>query len=394
MSSITPTKTTLDGKPARGSRWRARYRDPSGRTRSKTFERRVDAQQFLDVTSTDKHRGEFTDPALRRSRFEDWAESWWAMNEARFRVSTRSTSRRVLDNAILPTFSGRRIGEIDRAEVKAWVAEMLGQGSAPKTVRNRVAIVKSIFDEAIEGRALRDNPAAGIRIPRARASEPHFLTAEQVEALAEAIEPPYAFLVRFAAYSGLRPAEVAGVRVRRLDLLAGRVDVVETLTTVAGSVVSGPTKTSARRTVTVPRFLCEEACEYFGWLESKLGRKLKPDDLVFRSPSGSPLNTDNWRRRVMVPALERVGLPVEVRFYDLRHSCASLMIALGAHPRLVMERLGHSDISTTMNVYGHIWPALHEQLNDQLEDLHRTVKGKPWKAPIASVDQLPRRTSA
>ena len=70
------------------------------------------------------------------------------------------------------------------------------------------------------------------------------------------------------------------------------------------------------------------------------------------------------------------------------------MIALGAHPRLVMERLGHSDISTTMNVYGHIWPALHEQLNEQLEDLHRTVKGKPWKAPIASVDRLPKRTSA
>jgi integrase len=213
MSSITPTKTTPDGKPARGSRWRARYRDPSGRTRSKTFERRVDAQQFLDVTSADKHRGEFADPALRRSRFEDWAESWWTMNEARFRVSTRSTSRRVLDNAILPTFTERKIGEIDRADVKAWVADMLGQGSAPKTVRNRVAIVKSIFDEAIEGRALRDNPAAGIRIPRARVSEPHFLTAEQVEALAEAIDPPDAFLVRFAAYSGLRPAEVAGLRV-------------------------------------------------------------------------------------------------------------------------------------------------------------------------------------
>lgn len=394
MSSIHPTKTTRDGKPARDTRWKARYRDPNGRSRAQTFDRKLDAQAFLDGLAADRHRGEFADPAMRRSRFDEWAERWWSNNEHRFTESTRKSTRRVLDGAVLPEFGGWRIGEIERADVKEWTARMIHDGAAPKSVRNRVWVLKAVLDEAIDSRALRDNPAKGLRVPKARASEPHFLTADQVETLARVIAEPYGFMVRFGAYSGLRPAEVAGLRVRRLDLLAGRIDVVETLTVVSGRLVTGPTKTRARRTVPLPPSLVAEAAEYLAWLQDRYGEPLTPEDYVFRSPEGAPLNTDNWRRRVMVPALERAGLPTAVRFYDLRHSCASMMIALGAHPRLVMERLGHSDIATTMNVYGHVWPTLHESITEQLDELQVAARAKPSTPPEATVTRLPKRASA
>lgn len=394
MSSIDPTKRSPDGRPVRDTRWRARWRDLDGQHRSKCFDRKIDAQRHLDTVGTDMVRGEYTDPALRRARFDQWAETWWKLNADRFRASTRSTSRRILDAYVIPRFGPRRVGDIDRADVKAWAVEQLEAGAAPRTVRNRIAIVKSILDEAIEGRAIRDNPAQGLRLPRGQVEEPTFLTAAQIEALADAIAPPYGFLVRFTAYTGLRPAEVAGLRLRRLDLLTRRVEVIETLTTVAGKVVPGPTKTFARRTVALPAFLVDDATRYLGALTSRSGSAISPDGYVFRSPTGGPLNTDNWRRRVMIPALGRSSLPLGVRFYDLRHSAAALMIAAGAHPRLVMERLGHADISTTMNVYGHAWPTLHEQVTDRLDELREDALRSPWAPSPATVISHDHRRSA
>jgi len=190
-----------------------------------------------------------------------------------------------------------------------------------------------------------------------------FFTAQQVESLARAIDPPqYAFLVRFAAYTGLRSGEIAGLRVRRLDLLAGKVEVAETLIPVDGKLVAGPTKTYANRTLPLPAFVRDQAGEYLAWLTVEQGRPLEPDDYVFRAAKGGPLNRHRIREKVMRPALLRAGFPEEFRAHDLRHTCASLMISLGAHPKLVMERLGHSDISITMGVYGHVFESMHEHV--------------------------------
>ena len=186
------------------------------------------------------------------------------------------------------------------------------------------------------------------------------------------MEPPqYGFLVRFAAYTGLRPGELAGLRVRRLDLRVGKVEVCETLIPVDGKLIAGPTKTYANRTIPLPAFLRTQSTEYLAWLEADQCRPLEPDDYVFRAIKGGPLNRQRFREKVMRPALRRAGLPEEFRAHDLRHTCASFMIGLGAHPKLVMERLGHSDISITMGVYGHVFESLHEHMTEQLDELYQ-----------------------
>ena len=75
----------------------------------------------------------------------------------------------------------------------------------------------------------------------------------------------------------------------------------------------------------------------------------------------------------MVPALEAAGLSTKVRTHDLRHSCASLLISLGAHPKAIQERLGHKEISVTLNLYGHLFPSLEEQITDALDELGRSA---------------------
>ncbi len=176
---------------------------------------------------------------------------------------------------------------------------------------------------------------------------------------------PYGLLVTFAAYSGLRAGEIGGLRVGRLDLLRGRVDVVEALKDTNGRSSFGPTKNHANRTVRLPRFLCDQLGAHLA------DRPHAPADLVFTGPMGGPLQHRTFYRRHFRPAVAAAGLPAALRFHDLRHTAAALLIAQGAHPRAIMERLGHSSITITLNVYGHLFPNLDEALTDGLEATYR-----------------------
>jgi integrase len=208
-----------------------------------------------------------------------------------------------------------------------------------------------------------------------------FLTPSEILDLADAITPPFGTLVIFAAYTGLRAGEIGAMRVGRLDLLRGTAQVHESLADVKGKLVFGPTKTYAHRTVRLPRFLCDELGAYLS------DRPARSDDLLFSSRNGAPLRHNLFYARHYKPAVERAGLPLALRFHDLRHTCAALLIAQGAHPKAIMERLGHSTIQVTLDRYGHLLPGLDEALTDGLESTYRTSlerRARPGAPPSVS----------
>lgn len=165
-----------------------------------------------------------------------------------------------------------------------------------------------------------------------------------------------------------RRAEICALRVGRVDLAKGRITVAESVTEVQGSGLhfSEP-KTYERRSVTLPAFLAEKLTTHMN------SRPDQPDAFVFTSPEGSTLNHKNFYRRHFRPALAAADLPAEMRFHDLRHTCAALGIALSAHPKAIKERLCHSSITVTLDRYGHMFPKLDEALTARLDDLHRTA---------------------
>lgn len=132
----------------------------------------------------------------------------------------------------------------------------------------------------------------------------------------------------------------------------------------------GPTKTGANRTISLPKFLREMLTDYLG--QPLPGGTGGPEDLVFPSSNGLPMRHTLWYRRVFKPEVRR-ALPAAkhgLRFHDLRHTCASLLIAAGAHPKAIADRLGHADIRITMNRYGHLLPAVDAALVDALDATH------------------------
>ena len=94
-------------------------------------------------------------------------------------------------------------------------------------------------------------------------------------------------------------------------------------------------------------------------------------EFVWQSPQGGPFRYSNWFKRHFKPAVVRAGLPEGTRFHDLRHTYAALLIAQGAHPRAIMERMGHSTITVTLDTYGHLLPKIDAALDEALDSTYR-----------------------
>ena len=372
-----------DSKHGQGrNRWRARWRDPAGRQRTRSFARKVDAERFLLGVEDAKLRGAYVDPAAGKVNFGEWAERWYKTT-AGLKPSTRHTYRQLLDYQILPTFEKATLAGVDMLLVREWLAALVEADLSPSRIRNAHQVLSQVLATAVEANRLARNPAKGVRLPRIVRREMHFLTAAQVELLAAAITVPFPLLVRFDAYTGLRAGELAALRVGRLDLLSGACEVVESATEVDNKLVWGVTKNYERRTVRLPRFLCEQVGAYLA------DRPHAPDDLVFTMLQGGPLREPKFAERYFKPAARAAGLPAALRVHDLRHTCASLLIREGASIKAVQHHLGHKSASITLDRYGHLFPEELDHLADRLDRLHAQAAVYPacTDASVASFGQ-------
>jgi integrase len=148
-----------------------------------------------------------------------------------------------------------------------------------------------------------------------------------------------------------------------VNVLARTIDVVESVSEIHGQVVVGPTKTGKRRTITVPRFLAEMIGGHVGLYASTR--------FLFTAARGGPVRHRNFMRRHFNPAVTRAGLPEALRFHDLRHTCAALLIANGRHLEEVKDYLGHSSIRVTSDRYGHLFPKARAELAAALDATYR-----------------------
>jgi integrase len=291
-------------------KFEARYRDPHGRLRGKTFRRKSDERRFLVAVEADKQRGTWTDPRSGRITVRDFAMAWLETT-VHLKPSTRKSYEMLLRRYVIPNFGGLRLASIQRIQVQAWLSEMVGAGVGAGTVRNAYRVLSAILAEAERSRVITANPAKKIPLPKSRAQDMHFLLPEEIGRLADAMHPRFKALILTAGFTGLRWGKLAALRVEHLDLLRGTIDVRESVTEVGGRLERIATKSGERRTVPIARFLTEVLGEH-------IKQFLGAEGSVFTSPEGGPLRHQNFYRRHFKPALRQAGLDPGVRFHDLR----------------------------------------------------------------------------
>jgi integrase len=381
VATIEATKRGTDGKPAKDTRWRARYRDPNGRPRKQVFDRKVDAEAFLERTGCDVRSGEWIDPQLRRALFDDWAAAWWATT-VKLAPSTRRRYYQLLHNDVLPFFGGRRLAAVDFMDVEEFIASLLARELSPKVARDATSVVSLVMTCAVASKVRRDNPAAGHRISRRRKKirPGDVLDMPELRRLIDHVRDPYKPAVWLLVLTGMRPSELAGLRVGSVDFARRRLSIDTALVPVHRfgdepfRLVEGLTKTEAGdRDIPIPEWLSDELAAML----ATRGRPVHRDEQLFTQPKGGPLNVKWFREFVVRPALRAAGLPESIRTYDVRHSHASLLIDAGASPVAVAHRLGHTDPGMTLRLYTHLFEGVQEQLTDQLDVLARAPRDEP-----------------
>ncbi len=388
--------SSIDKQP--NGRWRARYRNKAGRSHSKTFDRKADAQSYLDDVGHDIRRGQWIDPKLARTPFEQWAARWWATT-TKLRPTTRRGYWGMLQRHVRPYFEGWPLSEIGYMDVEEFITHLLRLGLSPKYTRDCVSVLSLVMKSAVRANLRKDNPAAdhNIPLPRRKLHEGDVLNMEQIHLLVAHVKDPYKPAVWLLMLAGLRPAELCGLRVCDVDFTKHVVHVSQTVLPVHSfdtegfGLVTGPPKTSAGdRRIPIPAWLCDDLAAIVTARRRRDcgGCRSSSKEPLFQTRYGNPLNRDKLREKVIRPALREAGLPESFRTYDLRHSHASVMIDLGVNLLALAQRMGHSDSAMTLRLYGHLFEGTQVQLSEKIDELRAATEPKdgtvvPFRATVS-----------
>jgi len=223
-------------------------------------------------------------------------------------------------------------------------------------------------------------------VPReARADIPALTPAEAARFRQEAAKVDRGFVFTFSLATGMRPGEVQALRWADCDLAAGIVRVEKTLVWLDGPKdektgkrrgktwqLGDPKTRRSRRAIPLPASVATELRAHRAtqaeW-KLKLGAAYEDNGLVFASETGGPVDGQNLAYRTLKPILKAAKLPLRFRWYDCRHTCATLLLAAGENPKVVSERLGHATVAFTLDRYGHVLPGMQAAASDKLEAL-------------------------
>lgn len=240
-------------------------------------------------------------------------------------------------------------------------------GLSAITVKNTRRYLCMCLDQAVRSGLMRRNEVKDTKAPKVEKQKVKALTAEQANALlkfAREKGPIVHMGILLALSTGMRRGEIFALRWEDVDLIAGTVTVSQSVTTAGGKVIWGKPKTaSSLRKIPLPPDVTAELRKYKKWqTEHRLimGDKWEYTGLVVANMYGRLNNPNNFTIEHFKPLLKKANIPADVKFHDLRHTHATLLLQQGVNIKVVAERLGHSKATMTMDVYSHVMPDMQD----------------------------------
>jgi integrase len=337
-----------------------------GRRDRRTFYAKTRREAAERLQKALRDMGEGLQPTSDRLTVADYLHQWRASIRGTVRPATWRRYDQIIRTHLEPQLGNVPLTKLSAGHVERMMRHMLSRGAAPRSALHARAVLRTALTRAMRHGLVARNAAALADPPRVEHREAASLSPEQVRVFLDAIRGDRDEALYVCAIAlGLRQGELLGLRWSDVDLAAGTVTVRHALQRVDGNLQLVETKTArSRRTIPLP-IVAAEALRQHQETVSRDGRFLAM--YVFTSSTGTPLDGPNVTKRYQ-KRLGAAGLP-RMTFHALRHTTASLLLAQGAHPRVVMELLGHSQISLTMNTYSHVIPALQRDAADRMDVL-------------------------
>jgi integrase len=357
-SGKTHYKATIDLPSGNGDRPR----------QSRTFETEKEAQDWLlemnfllngksKTTSNDGLLERLSEKALGK-----YLDQWMKCEKNSWRANTIKMKKWAIVH-IKDHFGDISIAELSPLCVRRFYNDKL-ESLSSSSVHKFGMVLRQALDKAADRGLIADNPAREITIPAEEHKETRYLIPEQVELLLDEVEghEPYYTFYELAIRTGMRRGELIGLKRKYVNLDQRTINVQRQITPVDGVLEEGPLKSeSSYRTIDIDQDTVEIIKDHYSREEVKKSNldDFPRQDLVFTSQAGTIWRPRNILR-MMKKHVNRAGCP-PVSIHDLRHTCATILLSKGINPRVVQERLGHEDVSTTLSQYGHVLPSMQQE---------------------------------
>lgn len=361
---------TIDiGKDEKGKRLQKRY---SG------FKTKKEAEKACANAITELEKGTFVTP--KDFTVASYLRDWLAIYKQNIAPNTYNGYRVNIENHIIPIIGHIKLQELQPLHVERMYVQLLikeddtdsiGTLSA-SSIRYVHATLRKALNDAYKKQYVVRNVTEMVTVPRGKTFKAKFLEQEQVTLLLNALKGTQIFLPTLLAVGlGLRRGEVLGLQWKDIDLKTGFLTVNRSLTPVRGGYKLGDTKTEdSNKPLAIPKSLLINLKQTkLTHIENKLyfGQAYQDLDFVCENPDGSPLSPHTWQH-AFKRALEKASLP-DLRLHDLRHTNASLMLKNGVNMKVVSERLRHSKIGITMDIYTHIDTEQQKDAAQKIDDV-------------------------
>ena len=312
--------------------------------------------------------------------FHEYIEVWLQRARQRVNIVTYEGYETEVRRYVLPYFKDHPImlTDLNRRKMQNFFDYLIKTGRkdgrgplSPKTLRDIKNVVYQPLKEAVKDEIIASNPCEYVELPKPVRFEASYYNAKQMRALFNAIkgdvlEP----MIRITALYGLRRSEALGIKWDSIDFETGRLTIKHTVVVVKTIVEKDNTKNkSSRRSFA----LTDEALKIFKKLKAEetqnrkfFGSGYHESDYVFKWQDGTPFRPDFVTRHFKM-LLEKNGLP-PIRFHELRHSCASMLLNEGFSLKDIQAYMGHADITMTADLYGHLDVARKDMLSKNLEN--------------------------
>ena len=333
--------------------------------------RKGDAQKRLTELLASLNKGVYT-PSVRLTVGD--LLRMWLTGYVKTNCSQRTLDGycSIVDNHLIPAFGCHQLKHLNQQHIQSYYSQALEKPLSSRTVHHHHRVLSQALKYAVRQGYLGRNPCDLVDPPSPKGKTMRTLTqAEVVDLLIAAADSYYYPVIYTAVSSGLRQAELLGLRWRDIDIASRSISVSRTLYKRRGVCqFNEPKSERSRRRVAMTSKLAEFLGEYRlerERLYHQTGRTVTLDDLVFASVEGAPIDA-GVLSHAFARTTKRAGLG-NVRFHDLRHTFASLMLQRGAKPKVISECLGHASVAFTLDVYSHIIDGMQSEAMALLDEV-------------------------
>jgi integrase len=342
------------------------------------------AQAELARLQHELNTGAFVEPS--RLTVGQFLEKWLSA-KGTLSTKTREHYAEFVHKHFVPALGALPLAKLSPMHIQSYYAEKLASGRrdgrgglSAQSVLLQHRVLRQALEQAVKWQLLFRNPTDGVEPPRPGEKEMGVLTVAQTAQLLEAADGTRLYLpIMIAVATGMRRGEVLGLRWRDLDLDGRLVFIRQAIQRTEGGIEFKQPKTQkSRRSVKLPPVLIEELRRHRATQAAErelLGKGYQDHDLVIAQADGTPF-PPNAFTHAFTALMAKTGLP-RIRFHDLRHGHATHLLLMGTNVKVVSERLGHSNVNITLNIYSHVLPEMQEEAAQRMDAALRAAMGDP-----------------